>query len=135
MSYISSSVSMAFPTGLVGPRQQDLDRHRLRGETDRRIKLWQAAGARSVSQMTEPLTTAERHRDVRLRYAPMRNDGKRPPPLDVTCSRQFIPWMAEHRLSFAFTTYQAAMLFLVGLQLNGRLSLHKRSVPRCMGMS
>ena len=41
----------------------------------------------------------------------------------------------EQRLSLAFTTYQAAKLFLVGLQPNDRLSLYKRTIPRCMGMT
>ena len=66
--------------------------------------------------------------------APSQDKEKEPPSLDVTCSRQFTRWMAEQRLSIAFTTYQAAKLFLVGLQPNGKLSMHKRTLPRCMGM-
>jgi len=60
---------------------------------------------------------------------------KKQPPLDVTCSRQFTHWLAEQHASIAFTTYQAAKLFLVGLQPNGKLSMHKRTMPRCMGMT
>lgn len=71
--------------------------------------------------------------------APAPKQGQAQPPqeepLDTTCSRQFTRWMAEHRLSIAFTTYQAAKLFLVGLLPNGRLSMHKRTLNRCMGMA
>jgi uncharacterized protein (TIGR03032 family) len=90
-----------------------------------------------MSQINEGQGTVARLREARSRQieTPARNEDKRPPPLDVTCSRQFIPWLQEHRLSLAFTTYQAAKLFLVGLQPNGRLSLHKRTIPRCMGMT
>jgi uncharacterized protein (TIGR03032 family) len=55
-------------------------------------------------------------------------------PLDISASRQFVSWMGEHHLSLAFTTYQAAKLFLIGVQPNGKLSLHRRTLPRCMGM-
>ena len=61
--------------------------------------------------------------------------NKKAPPLDISCSRQFTSWLAEQRVSLAFTTYQAAKLFLVGLQQNGKLSLYKRTLPRCMGMT
>src|SRR5262249_30687686 len=61
--------------------------------------------------------------------------GKEGAPLDVSCSRQFTSWLAEQRASLAFTTYQAAKLFFVGLQPNGKLSLYKRTLPRCMGMT
>ena len=90
-----------------------------------------------MSQNTEGPGTVERLREPRSRQieTPARTEEKKPPPLDVTCSRQFIPWLAEHRLSLAFTTYQAAKLFLVGLQPNDRLSLYKRTIPRCMGMT
>jgi uncharacterized protein (TIGR03032 family) len=42
--------------------------------------------------------------------------------------------MAEHRLSIGFTTYQAGLFFLIGLQDNGRFHFANRSFPRCMGM-
>ena len=35
------------------------------------------------------------------------------PWVEVTTSRQFPPWLAEMRLSLAFTTYQAGKLFLL----------------------
>ncbi len=40
--------------------------------------------------------------------------------LELMPSRQFPAWLAEQRLSLAFTTYQAGKLFLIGLQPNGR---------------
>src|SRR5262249_20160877 len=57
------------------------------------------------------------------------------PPLDVSASRQFTSWLGEQRLSLAFTTYQAGMLFLVGTQAGGKLSMFRRTLPRCMGMT
>jgi uncharacterized protein (TIGR03032 family) len=56
-------------------------------------------------------------------------------PLDVSASRQFTSWLREQGLSLAFTTYQAGMLFLVGIQANGKLSMFRRALPRCMGMA
>jgi uncharacterized protein (TIGR03032 family) len=90
-----------------------------------------------MSQIVEAPGTIQGGREPRSRQTetPARNGEGKPPPLDVTCSRQFIPWLQEQRLSLAFTTYQAAKLFLVGLQPNDRLSLHKRTIPRCMGMT
>lgn len=56
------------------------------------------------------------------------------PQLDITASRQFTAWLAEQRVSLAFTTYQTTKLFLVSLQDNGRLSIFERTFNRCMGM-
>ncbi|MCA9146924.1 MAG: TIGR03032 family protein [Planctomycetaceae bacterium] len=56
------------------------------------------------------------------------------PQLEITCSRQFPEWMAERRVSLAFTTYQTGKLFLIGLQGNGRLSIFERTFNRCMGL-
>jgi uncharacterized protein (TIGR03032 family) len=56
------------------------------------------------------------------------------PHLEVHASRQFPNWLAEQRLSLAFTTYQAGKLFLVGLQPDGRLSIFERSFNRCLGL-
>lgn len=57
------------------------------------------------------------------------------PKVDITTSRQFAEWMAEHRLSLAFTTYQAGKLFLIGLNPKGRLSVFERTFNRCMGLA
>lgn len=58
----------------------------------------------------------------------------RPPVFELTTSRQFPEWLAEHNVSLAFTTYQAGKLFFVGRQANGRLSIFERTMNRCMGM-
>jgi len=42
--------------------------------------------------------------------------------------------MAQARVSFAFTTYQAGKLFMVGLQPDGKLSVFERTFNRCMGL-
>ncbi len=56
------------------------------------------------------------------------------PTFELTTSRQFPQWLAEHRTGLAFTTYQAGKLFFIGLQPNGRLSIFERTLNRCMGM-
>ena len=53
---------------------------------------------------------------------------------ELTSSRQFASWMAEQRVSLAFTTYQAGKLFLLGLQADGRLSVFERTFARCLGL-
>lgn len=54
--------------------------------------------------------------------------------LAITTSRQFLPWMAERKLSLTFTTYQIGKLFLLGLKANGELSVFERTFNRCMGL-
>ena len=49
-------------------------------------------------------------------------------------SRQFPNWLAEQRISLAFTTYQAGKLFLIVLQADGRLSIFERTFERSMGL-
>ena len=91
-----------------------------------------------MPQITELHTTARsprKPRTPRRETAVAKEVQNERLPLDVTCSRQFTRWLAEQHLSIAFTTYQAAKLFLVGLQANGKLSMHKRTMPRCMGMT
>lgn len=56
------------------------------------------------------------------------------PQFELTTSRQFPNFLAEHRLSLAFTTYQAGKLFLLGLKPDGRVSVFERTLERCMGM-
>ncbi|HMR32072.1 MAG TPA: TIGR03032 family protein [Geminicoccaceae bacterium] len=56
------------------------------------------------------------------------------PAIEISTSRQLTAWMAEHRLSLAFTTYQSGKLFLLGLQLDGRLAVFERSFNRAMGL-
>ncbi|MBK8176137.1 MAG: TIGR03032 family protein [Rhodospirillales bacterium] len=56
------------------------------------------------------------------------------PQFRFLASRQLTAFMAEHKLSLGFTTYQAGLMFLVGLQDNGRFHFANRSFPRCMGL-
>ncbi len=56
------------------------------------------------------------------------------PPLEFRTSRHFMSWLAESRLSLAFTTYQTNRLFLVGLKPDGRLSVFERYFDRPMGL-
>ena len=72
------------------------------------------------------------------------NDGRTDPqgraaepgraPFRVVSSPGFGRWLAEQKVSLAFTTYQAGKLFLIGLQPDGRLSIFERSYSRCMGL-
>ncbi len=56
------------------------------------------------------------------------------PQLEITCSRNFTAWLAQNRLSLAFTTYQSGKIFFIGLQPGGRLSVFERTFNRAMGM-
>jgi uncharacterized protein (TIGR03032 family) len=57
-----------------------------------------------------------------------------PPALELLGSRQFTAWLAEQKISLAFTTYQAGKLFLIDLQPDGRLSVFERTFNRCLGL-
>jgi uncharacterized protein (TIGR03032 family) len=68
----------------------------------------------------------------------MNDDPKPPtrePKLVIDASRQFPEWLAEHKVSLAFTTYEAGKLFLIGLRPDGRLSVFERTFARCMGLA
>lgn len=54
--------------------------------------------------------------------------------LELNTSRHFVAWMAEQKVSLAFTTYQAGKLFLLGVQPDGKLSVFERTFNRCMGL-
>jgi uncharacterized protein (TIGR03032 family) len=43
-------------------------------------------------------------------------------------------WLAQQKVSLAFTTYQTGKLFLVGLHADGRLAVCERTFNRCMGL-
>ena len=51
------------------------------------------------------------------------------PQFQISASRQLAGWMAEHRASLGFTTYQAGLVFLVGLQPNGQFRFFNRFFP------
>ena len=55
-------------------------------------------------------------------------------PFEISASRQFTSWLAEQRVSLAFTTYQSGKLFLLGLNKDGRLAVFERTFERCMGL-
>lgn len=57
------------------------------------------------------------------------------PIFELIVSRQFPAWLAEQRISLAFTTYQAGKLFFLGLQPDGRLAVGERTFNRCMGLA
>ena len=56
------------------------------------------------------------------------------PKLELSASRQFTSWLAEQRLSLAFSTYQSGKLFFAGVKTGGRLSVFERTFERCMGL-
>lgn len=57
-----------------------------------------------------------------------------PLKLEIAASRQFDSWLAEQKISLAFTTYQAGKFFLIGRQANGRLAMFERTFSRSMGL-
>jgi uncharacterized protein (TIGR03032 family) len=60
-----------------------------------------------------------------------------PPParVEISGSRQFTSWLAEQRISIAFSTYQTGKLFLIGIKQDGRLAVFERTFERCMGLA
>lgn len=62
-------------------------------------------------------------------------EAKPEPKLEITTSRQFPEWLAEQKLSLAFTTYQTGKLFFIGLNpQTSKLSIFERTFNRCMGL-
>jgi uncharacterized protein (TIGR03032 family) len=52
----------------------------------------------------------------------------------VTTSPHFGAWLAEQRVSLAFSTYQAGKLFVLGRYPDGRPTVVERTFDRCMGL-
>lgn len=52
----------------------------------------------------------------------------------LTASPGLVRWMAEQRVSFAITTYQAGRLIFIGQRPDGRLRGHERLVEQCQGL-
>ncbi|MEP9353674.1 TIGR03032 family protein [Xanthobacter sp. KR7-65] len=52
----------------------------------------------------------------------------------ITCSRTFASWLAQHRVGLAFSSYQSGQLFLVGQFGNENLSFRQRNFVRAMGL-
>jgi uncharacterized protein (TIGR03032 family) len=56
------------------------------------------------------------------------------PWVQVTGSPRLWNWLAEQRVSLAFTTYQTGKLFLLGRHPEGRLAVFERTFNRAMGL-
>jgi uncharacterized protein (TIGR03032 family) len=56
------------------------------------------------------------------------------PWVEVIGSPRLPDWLAEKRVSLAFTTYQTGKLFLLGLHPEGRLAVFERTFNRAMGL-
>lgn len=54
--------------------------------------------------------------------------------LEVTSSRLFPDWLAEQRVSLAFSTYQAGKLLFQARKPEGGLSVFERTFERCPGL-
>ncbi|MEO8165624.1 MAG: DUF4915 domain-containing protein, partial [Betaproteobacteria bacterium] len=57
-----------------------------------------------------------------------------PSRLEVLGSRGFPDWLAEQRVSLAFSTYQAGKLLFLGRKEDGSLSVFERTFERCLGL-
>jgi hypothetical protein len=64
----------------------------------------------------------------------VRDDSAATSRLELMGSRHFPAWLAERRVSHAFTTCQSGKLFLIGLQPDSRLSVFERTFNRCLGL-
>ncbi|MEW6122369.1 MAG: TIGR03032 family protein [Pseudomonadota bacterium] len=69
-----------------------------------------------------------------LEPAPATPPAQAPLTTDITCSRGFAGWLAQHNTSLAFSSYQSGQLFLIGRLPNGGLSFHQRDFERAMGL-
>ncbi len=56
------------------------------------------------------------------------------PEFEINCSRQFVSWLVEQRISLGFSTYQSGKVFLLGHNQTGSLSVFERSFERPMGL-
>ena len=61
-------------------------------------------------------------------------DKKTGPWVEVIGSPHLFTWLAEQRVSLAFTTYQTGKLFLLGRHPEGRLAVFERTFNRAMGL-
>lgn len=56
------------------------------------------------------------------------------PKFELLTSRQFDSWLASHKTSIIFTTYQVGKVFMLGSNSDGSLHVTERSFNRCMGL-
>jgi len=61
--------------------------------------------------------------------------GPAAPVFEIDASRGFESWLAEQRVSIAFTTYQVGKIFFIGLKPDGRLWVFNRDIGRCLGLA
>ena len=61
-------------------------------------------------------------------------DADPKPWVEVSGSSRLPDWLAQQRVSLAFTTYQTGKLFLLGLNPDGRLAVFERTFNRAMGL-
>lgn len=54
--------------------------------------------------------------------------------LEVVGSRYLLDWLAEQRISLAFSTYQTGKLFFVGRKSPTQLGVFERTFAHCMGL-
>jgi uncharacterized protein (TIGR03032 family) len=66
--------------------------------------------------------------------APLALSSASEPWLQVQGSRHFLDWLAEMRVSLAFSTYQTGKIFFVGRKPDGGISIFERTFNHCMGL-
>ena len=93
-----------------------------------------ATAKKSTSKKAAVKKSAAKKRAAKRNAPANRAADSQSPPLEMSSSRQFVSWLYENNLSFAFSTYQAGKVFFIGLQPNGRLSIFERTFNRCMGL-
>lgn len=64
----------------------------------------------------------------------MTNKEASKPKLELITSRQFENWLASHKTSIIFTTYQVGKVFIIGSNSDKTLNVTERSFNRCMGL-
>ncbi len=63
------------------------------------------------------------------------NAQMQPEQTSISCSRGLSGWLLSNGVSLVFTSYQSGIVFFVGTQPNGTLSIHQVGFPRAMGLS
>jgi uncharacterized protein (TIGR03032 family) len=69
--------------------------------------------------------------------APEQTPADKPPEAvatQISCSRGLASWLRVSNISLAFTSYQTGLLYLVGVQTNGVLSVNQVGFLRAMGL-
>lgn len=87
----------------------------------------------AVPSANEPRDGDQQHEPSSAGSSPATASASQP-WLNVLGSRHFIDWLAEQRVSLAFTTYQTGKLFLVGRKPGDAISVFERTFNHCMGL-